>query len=86
MEEALFLILILLVAGIVLYPVLRRYMTASSLSPCRPCGEPVPNTPGVCFPGTTFPVKGGLIDLRHCSDEVYILGDRNKVNFISINP
>lgn len=96
MEGVILFLLFLVIIGVVLYPHFKRHYLCSSFrqeensSLCGPCGKsnfrpPSSLAPGVCFPGTTFPVKGGLIDLRNCSDEVYILGDKRKVNFITIS-
>lgn len=78
MESLLIFIIFLIILGVVLYPLWLRWRGTS----CGPCGLPSIGT-GTCFPSSQIPVKSGIIDLRRCSDDVYILGDRTKVHFVS---
>lgn len=78
-DSVVLVLLVIVIAAILLYPVWRRYQ-------CGTC--PTTTTVGTttCFPSTTFPVKSGLIDLRNCNDEVYILGDQSRVHFLQETP
>lgn len=77
-------LLLLVVAAFVVYVLWMRHSGGgggcTTVTP-SPCGTVT--TTGTCFPSTQFPVKSGIVDLRQCSDHVYILGDRSKVHFIT---
>lgn len=80
MEGLIVLFLLIVITAIILYPLWKRYFNCGGS-----CGGSTLSTPGNCFPSTTFPVKSGLIDLRNCTDHVYIMGDRSRVHFITVS-
>lgn len=73
------LVLVLVVVAVLIFCLWRRYVPTTG-TPCSPCTTTTTGT--VCFPGTTYPVKSGLIDLRNCTDDVYIFANQSKVHFI----
>jgi hypothetical protein len=81
-ESIVILVLFLVIAAVIIYPIWRRHHQGTTTTTTTLTTVPT----GTCFPSTTFPVKSGLIDLRLCNDDVYILGNPAKVKFITISP
>ena len=71
--------LLFTVVAIIIFAIVYPMWKNGTISTCVTTSP----TTGVCFPNYNLTVKSGLIDLRHCNDDFYIMvTNRAKVHFI----
>lgn len=80
MESFLIFLILLIVIALIGIPLWNRYKSCLT---CPSTGVVTTPVVGTCFPGTTFPVKSGVFDLRTCTDDIYIFTtNKAKVHFV----
>lgn len=82
MEGLLLLLFLVVLIALIGVPLWKRYQASHGCgTTTKDCCKTT--TTGNCFTPSTFPVKSGLFDLRHCNDEVYIFtNNRSKIHFV----
>lgn len=83
MERFLLALLLLFIVVAVAYPIWRRYSVGGG---CGPCGTTTTPSSSTCFPSIPWTVKSGIIDLRGCTDDVYLFANKSRVHFIEELP
>lgn len=78
--EALIIFLVIAILALAVYSIWDSRRTTTTTTTTSPTGPD-------CFPDTTIPVVGGLIDLRSCNDQVYIIRSRtDQVTYLDVSP